>query len=63
MNKALTPYVKGGGAGKYEEELKKIYGMDGSFKVCVRCLPPLSFSHSSLVSAFLFSLLVSLPTS
>ena len=30
MDKALTPYVKGGGAGKYEEELKKIYGMDGS---------------------------------
>lgn len=30
MDKALTPYVKGGGAGKYEEELKKMYGMDGS---------------------------------
>ena len=30
MDKALTPYVKGGGTGKYEEELKKIYGMDGS---------------------------------
>ena len=30
MDKALTPYVKGGGAQKYEEELKKIYGMDGS---------------------------------
>ena len=30
MDKALTPYVKGGGAVKYEEELKKIYGMDGS---------------------------------
>ncbi len=29
MDKALTPYVKGGGAGKYAEELKKIYGMDG----------------------------------
>ena len=28
MDKALTPYVKGGGAKKYEEELKKIYGMD-----------------------------------
>ena len=32
MDKALTPYVKGGGAGKYEEELKKMYGMDGSLK-------------------------------
>ena len=31
MDKALTPYVKGGGAQKYEEELKKIYGADGSF--------------------------------
>lgn len=31
MDKALSPYVKGGGAKKYEEELKKIYGMeDGS---------------------------------
>lgn len=28
MDKALTPYVKGGGAKKYEEELLKIYGMD-----------------------------------
>eukprot|EP01035_Chromulina_nebulosa_P018089 gene18089-23737_t len=32
MNKALTPYVKGGGAQKYEEELKKTYGLDGSFR-------------------------------
>lgn len=32
MDKALTPYVKGGGAQRYEEELKKMYGMDGSFK-------------------------------
>jgi hypothetical protein len=30
MDKALTPYVKGGGAKKYEEELKKIYGFDES---------------------------------
>lgn len=30
MDKALSPYVKGGGAKKYEEELKKVYGMDGS---------------------------------
>jgi predicted unusual protein kinase regulating ubiquinone biosynthesis (AarF/ABC1/UbiB family) len=30
MDKALTPYVKGGGAGAYEAELKKIYGMDGT---------------------------------
>jgi hypothetical protein len=28
MDKALTPYVKGGGAKKYEEELLKLYGMD-----------------------------------
>lgn len=28
MDKALTPYVKGGGAKKYEEELMKIYGME-----------------------------------
>jgi predicted unusual protein kinase regulating ubiquinone biosynthesis (AarF/ABC1/UbiB family) len=32
MDKALTPYVKGGGAKKYEEELRKIYGMDGSIR-------------------------------
>jgi Predicted unusual protein kinase len=33
MDKALTPYVKGGGAKKYEEELMKIYGMeDGSYQ-------------------------------
>jgi len=30
MDKALSPYVKGGGAKKYEEELKRMYGMDGS---------------------------------
>lgn len=30
MDKALTPYVKGGGAKQYEQELKKLYGMDGS---------------------------------
>uniref|UniRef100_A0A6U3TXQ3 Protein kinase domain-containing protein n=1 Tax=Octactis speculum TaxID=3111310 RepID=A0A6U3TXQ3_9STRA len=28
MDKALTPYVKGGGAKRYEEELKKSYGFD-----------------------------------
>jgi len=28
MDKALSPYVKGGGAKKYEEELKKMYGFD-----------------------------------
>jgi len=32
MDKALTPYVKGGGAQKYEEELKRMYGAtDGNF--------------------------------
>jgi aarF domain-containing kinase len=31
MDKALSPYVMGGGAKRYEEELKKLYGMeDGS---------------------------------
>jgi len=30
MDKALTPYVKGGGAQRYEQELKKIYKMDGT---------------------------------
>ena len=28
MDKALSPYVKGGGAKRYEEELKKLYGME-----------------------------------
>lgn len=28
MDKALSPYVKGGGAKKYEEELRKMYGME-----------------------------------
>lgn len=33
MDKALTPYVKGGGAKKYEQELKKLYNMeDGSMQ-------------------------------
>jgi aarF domain-containing kinase len=33
MDKALSPYVMGGGAKKYEAELKKLYGMeDGSIK-------------------------------
>ena len=32
MDKALTPYVKGGGAKKYEAELKQLYGMDGSME-------------------------------
>lgn len=37
MDKALTPYVKGGGAKKYEEELKKTYGMqDGSMTSAAR---------------------------
>eukprot|EP00667_Euglena_gracilis_P002216 EG_transcript_2216 len=30
MDKALTPYVKGGGAKAYEAELRKMYGMDGT---------------------------------
>jgi len=30
MDKALSPYVKGGGAKKYEEELKRMYGMEDS---------------------------------
>ena len=32
MDKALTPYVKGGGAKRYEEELRNMYGMDGTIK-------------------------------
>ena len=28
MNKALSPYLSGGGAKKYEQELKKLYGME-----------------------------------
>ena len=28
MDKALSPYVKGGGAKKYEEEVRKSYGME-----------------------------------
>eukprot|EP00471_Norrisiella_sphaerica_P013654 CAMPEP_0184503142 /NCGR_PEP_ID=MMETSP0113_2-20130426/51712_1 /TAXON_ID=91329 /ORGANISM="Norrisiella sphaerica, Strain BC52" /LENGTH=853 /DNA_ID=CAMNT_0026892585 /DNA_START=221 /DNA_END=2782 /DNA_ORIENTATION=- len=35
MDKALSPYVKGGGAKKYEEELKKMYGMDGTARANV----------------------------
>ena len=30
MEKALGPYVLGGGAKRYEEEIRKSYGMDGS---------------------------------
>ncbi len=32
MDKALTPYVKGGGAKKYEEELMKLYGVDDTMQ-------------------------------
>jgi predicted unusual protein kinase regulating ubiquinone biosynthesis (AarF/ABC1/UbiB family) len=32
MDKALSPYVKGGGAKKYEEELRKLYGMNEGFE-------------------------------
>jgi predicted unusual protein kinase regulating ubiquinone biosynthesis (AarF/ABC1/UbiB family) len=32
MDKALTPYVKGGGAKKYEEELMKLYGVDDTMR-------------------------------
>jgi aarF domain-containing kinase len=32
MDKALSPYVKGGGAKKYEEELRKLYGMNDGFE-------------------------------
>ena len=28
MDKALSPYVKGGGAKRYEAELKQMYGFD-----------------------------------
>eukprot|EP00542_Grammatophora_oceanica_P017782 CAMPEP_0194040442 /NCGR_PEP_ID=MMETSP0009_2-20130614/12441_1 /TAXON_ID=210454 /ORGANISM="Grammatophora oceanica, Strain CCMP 410" /LENGTH=903 /DNA_ID=CAMNT_0038683583 /DNA_START=148 /DNA_END=2859 /DNA_ORIENTATION=+ len=28
MDKALSPYVKGGGAKRYEEEVRKLYGME-----------------------------------
>jgi len=36
MDKALSPYVKGGGAKKYEEELKRLYGMeDGSTQATI----------------------------
>merc|ERR1719183_1943499 len=30
MDKALSPYVKGGGAQKYEEEVERMYGIDGT---------------------------------
>lgn len=32
MDKALTPYVKGGGAQRYEEEIRKTYGLDGTMR-------------------------------
>lgn len=35
MDKALSPYVKGGGAKKYEAELKKMYGMEGDISSTV----------------------------
>lgn len=35
MDKALSPYVKGGGAKKYEAELRRSYGMDGSARGAV----------------------------
>jgi hypothetical protein len=35
MDKALSPYVKGGGAKRYEAELKQMYGMDGTMDATV----------------------------
>ena len=29
MDKALSPYVKGGGAQRYAEEVQRMYGMEG----------------------------------
>ena len=53
MDKALSPYVKGGGAKKYEEELKKLYGMEeGSMQSQVdKCMTtPLHVNlHESLL--------------
>jgi hypothetical protein len=36
MDKALSPYIKGGGAKKYEAELLKLYGMDKSSSMQVQ---------------------------
>jgi predicted unusual protein kinase regulating ubiquinone biosynthesis (AarF/ABC1/UbiB family) len=44
MDKALSPYVKGGGAKKYEEELKRMYGMDGSAQGTVGGFQVLKFT-------------------
>lgn len=30
MDKALSPYIKGGGAKTYEEEIRRMYGLDGT---------------------------------
>ncbi len=45
MDKALSPYVKGGGAKKYEEELRRMYGMDGSAQVSPTPAPLLCVHH------------------
>ena len=45
MDKALSPYVKGGGAKKYEAELKAMYGMDGTHHTH---LAPRTYSSSPL---------------
>ena len=44
MDKALSPYVKGGGAKRYEEELKRLYAFDevgavGGFQVLLPYCP------------------------
>ena len=48
MDKALTPYVKGGGAKRYEAELKSMYGMDGSMDSTVGGFQVGSSSNSNL---------------
>tara|TARA_B100000780_G_scaffold208762_1_gene148863 strand:+ start:502 stop:750 length:249 start_codon:yes stop_codon:yes gene_type:complete len=48
MDKALTPYVKGGGAKRYEAELKSMYGMDGSMDSTVGGFQVGSSSYSNL---------------
>jgi len=56
MDKALSPYVKGGGAKRYEEELKKMYGMDGTTQSNIGGFQAMSQDFLAVVNDVPFSI-------
>jgi len=56
MDKALSPYVKGGGARKYEEELRKTYGMEAQGGVTVGGLQAMTSDALTVLNDIPFSI-------